>query len=127
MVLAMIEVAALEVLERIKTVDASFTWPHPTDKGYLVSASFVRTEDNKPYLFYCPKARIEEFSLNQEILEEYINNFTYSTAVQTRFIQELSCCERRDRPQFFIIPLGSTLLKEVKKEDVEKMFGIKVV
>ena len=49
MALVMIEVAALEVQERIKIVDAAFTWPHPTDKGYFISAVFVRTTEDKPY------------------------------------------------------------------------------
>lgn len=124
---AMTEVAALEALERIKTVDASFTWPHHTDKGYFTSASFIRMEDNKPYLVYCPRTRIADFSYSRKVLEEYINNLSYVTnvATQTSLTQEM--CTPRGVPQFYIIPLGTFSVKEVKKEEVEKMFGIKVV
>lgn len=126
-VLVMTEVADLEVLERIKTVEASFTWPHPTDKGYFTSASFIRTEDNKPYLVYCPRMRIAVFSYSRETLEEYIDNFSYVTnvATQTNLTQEM--CTPRGVPQFYVIPLGTFSVKEVKKEEVEKIFGIKVV
>ena len=61
----MTEVAALGLVEKIKHIDASFTWPHPTEEGRLVSAVFLRTENNKPYLLYCPnckqQTKIEEF------------------------------------------------------------------
>ena len=127
MVLAMIEVADLEVLERIKTVDASFTWPHPTDKGYFISASFIRMEDNKPYLVYCPRTRVVDFSYSREVLEEYINNFSYVTNVATRTNLAQEMCTPYGAPQFYVIPLGTFSVKEVKKEEVEKMFGIKVV
>jgi hypothetical protein len=123
----MIEVADLEALERIKTVDASFTWSHHTDKGYFTSASFIRTEDNKPYLVYCPRTRIADFSYSREVLEEYIDNFSYVTnvATQTNLTQEM--CTPHGAPQFYVIPLGTFSVKEVKKEEVEKIFGIKVV
>jgi hypothetical protein len=127
MELVMIEVAALEVQERIKTVDASFTWPHPTDKGYFVSASFIRLEDDRPYLVYCPRTLVVDFSYSREVLEEYINDFSYVTNVATRTNLTQEMCTPHGRPQFYIIPLGTFSVKEVKKEDVEKMFGIKVV
>jgi hypothetical protein len=127
MVLAMTEVAALVVQERIKTVDASFTWPHPTDKGYFVSASFVRFEDDKPYLVYCPKTIISGLSIDKEEIEKYFNHSMYysSSSIKMGLSQELLGCH--DEPKVYIIPLGITPLKEVKKEDVEKIFGIKVV
>ena len=127
MVLVMIEVAALEVQEQIKTVDASFTWPHPTDKGYFTSASFIRLEDNKPYLVYCPRTCLVDFCYSREILEEYINNFSYVTNVATRTNLTQEMRTPHGTPQFYIIPLGTFSVKEVKKEEVEKMFGIKVV
>ena len=123
----MIGVVDLEVLERIKTVDASFTWPHPTDKGYFTSASFIRMEDNKPYLVYCPRTRLVDFCYSREILEEYINNFSYVTNVATRTNLTQEMCTPYGMPQFYVIPLGAFSVKEVKKEEVEKMFGIKVV
>lgn len=127
MVLVMTEVAALEVQERIKKVDAAFTWPHPVDKGYFVSASFVRAEDDKPYLVYCPKTIISGISIDTKEIEEYINHSMYhfSSSIKVGLSQDL--LGRHDEPKVYIIPLGTTPLKEVKKEDVEKMFGIKVV
>lgn len=127
MVLAMIEVAVLEVQERIKTVDASFTWPHPTDKGYFTSASFIRMEDNKPYLVYCPKTCVVDFCYSKEVLEEYINSFVFTTNVVTRTSLTQEMCTLYGTPQVYVIPLGTFSVKEVKKEEVEKMFGIKVV
>ena len=123
----MIEVAVLEAQGLIKTVDASFTWPHPTDKGYFTSASFIHTEDNKPYLVYCPRTRLVDFCYSREVLEEYINNFFYVTNVATRTNLTQEMCTPHGMPQFYIIPLGAFSVKEVKKEEVEKMFGIKVV
>jgi hypothetical protein len=123
----MIEVAVLEVQEKIKVVDAAFTWPHPTDKGYFTSASFIRMEDNKPYLIYCPRTRIVNFSYSKEVLEEYINNFSYVTNVAARTGLTQEMCPPYGASQFYIIPLGTFSVKEVKKEEVEKMFGIKVV
>ena len=123
----MIEGAVLEALERIKTVEASFTWPHPTDKGYFTSASFIRMEDNKPYLVYCPRTRMVDFSYSREVLEEYISNFSYVTNVATRINLAQEMRTPHGAPQFYIIPLGAFPVKEVKKEEVEKMFGIKVV
>ena len=47
------EVAALEVQERIKKVDAAFTWPHPTDKGYFNCTYLLfvcKTDDDKAFI-----------------------------------------------------------------------------
>ena len=67
----MTEVAALEVQERIKKVDAAFTWPHPTDKGCFTTAIFVRTDDDKAYLIYCPKATTS-ISIDEETYNPYL-------------------------------------------------------
>jgi hypothetical protein len=65
-----IEVADLEVQERIKFVDASITWPHPNDKGYFISAVFVRTDNNESYLIYCPRATTA-ISIDEETFDAY--------------------------------------------------------
>ena len=123
MVLVMIEVAALEVQERIKKVDAAFTWPHPSDKGYFTTAVFVRTDKNEPYLIYCPRATtaisIDEESYNPYLLwcdEHY-------TIREVKLNQSLT---KEGDVLFYIIALGKSEPK-VKKTDIEKMFGIKVV
>ena len=64
----------MEAQERIKKVDAAFTWPHPTDKGYFTTAIFVRTDNDKTYLIYCPRATtsisIDEETYNPHLIWE---------------------------------------------------------
>ena len=117
------EVADLEVQERIKKIDADFTWPHPTDKGYFTTAVFVRTDKDKPYLIYCPRATtaisIDEESYNPYLLWRDESN----TIREVKLNQTLT---REGDVLFYIIALGKSEPK-VKKIDIEKMFGIKVV
>ena len=117
------EVAALEVQERIKKVDAAFTWPHPTDKGYFTTAVFVRTDEDKPYLIYCPRATtaisIDEESYNPYLLwcdKPYIVR-------EVKLNQTLS---EVGNVMFYVIALGQTEKKTIKKADIEKMFSVKV-
>lgn len=118
------EVAALEAQERIKKVDAAFTWPHPTDKGYFTTAIFVRTDDDKAYLIYCPKATTS-ISIDEETYNPYLiwGDKPY-TAREVKLNQTLS---EVGNVMFYVIALGQTEKKTIKKEDIEKMFGVKVV
>ena len=119
----MIEVADLEVREKIKTVDAAFTWPHPTDKGMLTSALFVRTDDNRPYLIYCPKTSAA-ISIDEET---YYPDLLWPSTLHAR--KELRLNQTLTEVGdilFYIIPLERGESK-VKRSDIESMFGIKVV
>ena len=123
----MTEVAALEVREKIKKVDASFTWPHPTDKGYFVNATFVRTEDDAPYLIYCPKTSTS-ISIDEETFSPFCIITTgdefggYKKVTLTQQIQSSP-----KEVLFYILRLSEQKPKEIKKDDIEKLFGIKVV
>jgi hypothetical protein len=118
------EVAALEVQERIKKVDAAFTWPHPTDKGYFTTAIFVRTDDDKAYLIYCPRATTS-ISIDEETYNPYLiwGDKPY-TVREVKLNQTLS---EAGNVMFYVIALGQTEKKTIKKADIEKMFGVKVV
>lgn len=118
------EVAALEVQERIKKVDAAFTWPHPTDKGYFTTAVFVRTDNDKAYLIYCPRATTS-ISIDEETYNPYLiwGDEPYSVR-EVKLNQTLSEVEN---VMFYIIALGQAEKKTIKKADIEKMFGVKVV
>ena len=124
----MIEVAALEVQERIKKVDASFTWPHPTDKGYFVNATFVRTDDDTPYLIYCPK-NTTSISIDEETINPYFlitNGKEWSATKKITLTQQMQTNDLAD-VLFYIFKLKHEKPKEIKKDDVEKLFNIKVV
>ena len=125
MVLAMTEVADLEAQGLIKKLDAAYTWPHPTEPGYHVAAIFVRTDDNKPYLIYCPKLHAE-IAIN----EERYNPFILWDKEPTFPIRKLELHQgmyQIDGVLFLVIELTTQELKKVKKTDIEKMFGIQVV
>lgn len=117
------EVADLEVQEKIKKIDAAFTWPHPTDKGYFTTAVFVRTDEDNPYLIYCPRATTA-ISIDKENYDPYLlwRGESY-TIREVRLNQSLT---KEGDVLFYIIALSKTQPK-VKKADIEKMFGIKVV
>ena len=118
------EVAALEAQERIKKVDAAFTWPHPTDKGYFTTAIFVRTDDDKAYLIYCPRATTS-ISIDEETYNPYLiwGDKPY-TVREVKLNQTLS---EAGNVMFYVIALGQSEKKTIKKTDIEKMFGVKVV
>ena len=124
MVLVKIEVADLEVQEKIKIVDAAFTWPHPIDKGYFTTAIFVRTDDDKAYLIYCPRATTS-ISIDEETYNPYLiwGDKPY-TIREVKLNQTLS---EVGNVMFYVIALGQTEKKTIKKADIEKMFGVKVV
>lgn len=124
MVSVMIEVAALEVQEQIKKVDAAFTWPHNIDKGYFVSAIFVRTTEDKPYLIYCPRATAA-ISIDVHEYNPYLlwDNDKPCSIREIKLNQTLS---KVGNILFYVIALGSNETK-VKKDDIEKLFGVKVV
>ena len=104
------EVADLEAQERIKKIDAAFTWPHPTDK-------------DKPYLIYCPRATTA-ISIDEESYNPYLLWRDESNIIrEVKLNQSLT---REGDVLFYIIALGKSEPK-VKKIDIEKMFGIKVV
>lgn len=118
------EVAALEVQERIKKVDAAFTWPHPTDKGYFTTAVFVRVEDEKPYLIYCPRAKTA-ITIDEETYDPCLlwgNGSPYMIR-EVKLNQTLS---QAGNILFYIIALDRSE-KKIHKLDIEKMFGVKVV
>ena len=118
------EVAALEAQERIKKVDAAFTWPHPTDKGYFTTAIFVRTDDDKAYLIYCPRATTS-ISIDEETYNPYlIWGDKPHTVREVKLNQTLS---EVGNVMFYIIALGQSEKKTIKKADIEKMFDVKVV
>lgn len=123
MVLVMIEVAVLEAQERIKKVDAAFTWPHPVDKGYFVSAVFVRTTEDEPYLIYCPKAACA-ISIDEEIYNPYL--LWDSKHLDYREVKLNQTLSKTGEVLFYVIALGHNKT-EVKKEEIERLFGIKVV
>ena len=118
------EVAALEAQERIKKVDAAFTWPHPTDKGYFTTAIFVRTDDDKAYLIYCPRATTS-ISIDEETYNPCLiwGDKPY-TVREVKLNQTLS---EVGNVMFYVIALGQPEKKTIKKADIEKMFGVKVV
>lgn len=120
------EVAALEVQERIKKVDAAFTWPHPTDKGYFVNATFVRTDDDTPYLIYCPRntasISIEEETLSPFFITTGEEIGGYKTVTLTQQMQSSS-----KEALFYIFQLSEQKPKEIKKDDIERLFSVKVV
>lgn len=119
----MTEVAALEVQEKIKIVDAAFTWPHPTDKGYFVSAIFVRTDKDKSYLIYCPRATAA-ISIDEEEYDPYL--LWGQTLPQIRQVKLNQTLSKVGDIMFYVIALGEHETK-VKKTDIEKLFSIKVV
>ena len=123
----MIEVAALEVREKIKKVEASFTWPHPTDKGYFVNATFVRTEDDTPYLIYCPKTATS-ISINEETLSPF---YLIPTGEEIGGCKTVTLTQQMQSSSkevlFYILRLSEQKPKEIKKDDIEKLFGVKVV
>ena len=123
----MIEVAALEVRGKIKKVDASFTWPHPVDKGYFVNATFVRTEDDTPYLIYCPKTSTS-ISIDEETFNPYFlitNGEDFISHKEIILTQQMQTTSKDIL--FYVIRLSEQKPKEIKKDDIEKLFGIKVV
>ena len=123
----MIEVAALEVREKIKKVDASFTWPHPTDKGYFVNATFVRTDDDTPYLIYCPR-NTAAISIEEETLSPF---YLIPTGEEIGGCKTVTLTQQMQSSSkevlFYILRLSEQKPKEIKKDDVEKLFSVKVV
>lgn len=123
----MIEVAALEVREKIKKVDASFTWPHPTDKGYFVNATFVRTDDDTPYLIYCPR-NTTAISIEEETLSPF---YLITTGEEIGGCKTVTLTQQMQSSSkevlFYILRLSEQKPKQTKKDDIEKLFGVKVV
>ena len=123
----MTEVAALEVREKIKKVDASFTWPHPTDKGYFVNATFVRTDDDTPYLIYCPR-NTAAISIEEETLSPF---YLIPTGEEIGGCKTVTLTQQMQSSSkevlFYILRLSEQKPKEIKNDDIEKLFGVKVV
>lgn len=123
----MTEVAALEVRERIKIVDAAFTWPHPIDKGYFVSAVFVRTDEDKPYLIYCPR-NTAAISIDEETFNPY---FLITTGEDFAPYKKVTLTQQMTSNNkdvlFYVFYLGESKPREINKKTIEQMFGIKVV
>lgn len=123
MALVMTEVAALEVQGMIKKMDAAYTWPHHSEPGYHTTAIFVRTKNDTPYLIYCPKLRTEI-----EINEESYSHFLLWEPTQLiRKFELRQGLYQVDDIMFLIIELKTQEPTPIKKAEIEKMFGIKVV
>lgn len=122
MALVMTEVAALEVQGLIKKLDAAYTWPHHSEAGYHIAAVFVRTEDDTPYLIYCPKLHAEV-----AINEESYHSLGFWWEEPIRKLELRQGMYQVDGVMFLIIELKTHEPTPVKKTDIEKMFGIKVV
>ena len=118
----MIEVAALEAQERIKKLDAAYTWPHHSEAGYHTAAVFVRTEDDTPYLIYCPKLRAEV-----AINEESCHNLNFWWKEPIRKLELRQGMHQVDDVMFLIIELKTHEPPSIKKADIETLFGVKVV
>ena len=121
----MIEVAALGLVEKIKHIDASFTWPHPTEEGRLVSAVFLRTENNKPYLLYCPNCK------QQTKIEEFVHQdhdwFRFTPEPIKEVVMTTGLCANLEGIQFYLFPLTTPKEYKISRKDIEKFFNIKVV
>lgn len=98
------------------------TWPHPSGKGY-VSAMFLTLESNKPYLLYVPQSKVAAVYTKEE-LNEWFNT---DLLITEQFKIEYFLYEDLNKVQFYLIPLDPFCDKKIKKKDIEKMFGIKVV
>lgn len=118
------EVAALEVQEKIKTVEAAFTWPLPSEKGYFTTSIFVKTTLDKSYLIYCPKATTA-ISIDEGT---YAPHFLWgSEGPGIKYVKLNQDLSQVGDINFMIISLEPRSPKEIKKTEIEKMFGIKVV
>lgn len=115
----MTEEAALEVQERIDRIEASFTWPHYKDKDFFTRAFFIRTENDKPYVIYCPKSST---SLSIECHAQDLI-FTYNS---TEIISNLKLLPDDEDTLFYCIYLGERKPKQIPKKEIEKIFGIQV-
>lgn len=118
----MIEVAVLEAQGLIKKLDAVYTWPHHSEAGYHASAVFVRTEDDTPYLIYCPKLHAE-VAINEESHHDL--NFWWKEPI--RKLELRQGMHQVDGVMFLIIELKTHEPASVKKADIETLFGVKVV
>ena len=89
----------------------------------FTSAVFVRTDDNKPYLIYCPKTSTA-ISIDEET---YYPDLLWPSALHAR--KELKLNQTLTKVGdilFYIIPLERGESK-VKRSNIESMFGVKVV
>lgn len=110
--------------EKIKSIEASFTWPHPTEKGRLVSALFLRLENDIPYLLYCPICKQE--TKIEEVLYRDNDWFRFSPKPIKDTHMTTSLYADGENVQFYIIPLTPSKPLVVSKKDIEKLFNIKV-
>ena len=118
----MIEVADLEAQGLIKKLEAAYTWPHHGEAGYHTAAVFVRTEDDTPYLIYCPKLRVE-IAINEQSYHSL--GFWWEESIKKLELQQ--GLFQVDGVLFLIIELKTHEPAKVKKEEIEKLFDIKVV
>lgn len=118
----MIEVADLEALAKIKKIEASLTWPHPSGEGYI-SAIFLTLESDEPYLLYVPQSKVAVVYTKDE-LNDWFNS---DLLIAEQFKIEYYLYEDLNKVRFYLIPLSPFGNKKVKKTDIEKLFGIKVV
>lgn len=94
-------------------------WPHYKDKDFFTSAFFIRTENDNPYVIYCPKS---DASLS---IERHARDliFTYNP---TEIISKLNLLPDDENTLFYCIYLGERNPKQISKKEIEKMFGIQV-
>ena len=121
----MTEVAALVLVEKIKHIDASFTWPHPTERGKLVSAVFIRTDNDNPYLLYCPNCKQQ--TKIEEIIYQNYDWFRFSPAPIKETVMTTGLYADLEGVQFYLYPLTTPKEYKISRKDIEKFFNIKVV
>lgn len=115
--------ADLAVLEKIKAVDDSHTWPHPTEKKSIIHALYIRDENNKAFMLLCPIASFEKFPYNTSHLEKYVNNFSQLSLYSKRIEITKEILEYCDEPSFYILPIGELIFEKISKEEVERILG----
>ena len=115
----MTEEAALEVQEKIDRIESSFMWPHYKDKDFFTSAFFVRTENDEPYIIYCPKTNA---SLS---IERHVQDLIFThESIET--ILNLNLLPDDEDTLLYCIYLGKRRPKQIPKKEIEKIFGIQV-
>ena len=98
------------------------TWPHPSGKGYT-SAIFLTLESGQPYLLYVPQSEVAAVYTKDE-LNDWFNS---DLLIAEQFKIEYYLYDDLNKVRFYLIPLDPFDNKKIKKTDIEKLFGVKVV
>lgn len=125
----MIEVAALEVQVNnnhtlIEKIETSIVFPRVDEPGKYSSACFVRDQDGKPWLIYCPYSTI----LLEMTVEELEERFRWGVqSGKQKFVLSQTLYPENEKVVFMIISLETPKPKEISRKEIEDFFGIKVV